>query len=461
MKPNTILAEVASVASLKEAWRLLNKFNKKSRGISSTTIQDFDDRLEENLDNLSKELLSRNFRFSPVRGTTISKKGQKPRDSNSNKTEDKLANLRPLRIPEIRDRIVHKALAISIEKVVSTKFALDNECSFAYQKRKGIEDAIIKMGQYFEEGYKIIFEADIIKFFDTINSSNLIKRVQDALPDSSINHLLSSAINQELGNIDELKRKKVFEQYFEASEQGIPQGNALSPLLANIYLSDFDRRMTEEGFKLIRYADDFIVMCKTNEDAQRAHGIAVGELEGKLNLKLHPLQKQGKTRIVDPRQHEFTFLSVRFDGEYFRINKKKVDMLYEKISCLTSKEGRQGLYPNEPIGLFQALIKLKNMIEGWIAAYYFLDCDKQIQELDNYINVILVQMFNDFELTLKRTDLEEISLHGQRRKRLALSARQRKAIGIPLCIDTLTKARKEILPIAARIKLITQLAISA
>lgn len=461
MKPNTILAEVGSVTSLKEAWRSLNKFNKKSRGISATTIQDFEDRLEENLEKLSKYLLSGTFKFSPVRGTTINKKNLKPKVPNSNKSEDQFANLRPLRIPEIQDRIVHKALAISVEKTVSTKFNLRNDCSFAYQKGKGIEDAILKMGHYFGEGYKIILEADIIKFFDTINATNLIKLVQEALPDTSINHLLSGAINQELGNINELKNKKVFEEYFESSEQGIPQGNALSPLLANIYLANFDRRMSKEGFKLIRYADDFIVMCKTYEDAKRAYDISVEELEGKLGLKLHTLGKQGKTRIVDPRQHEFTFLSVRFDGQYFRINPKKVTMLFEKMQCLASKEGRQSLYPGEQIGLLQGLTKLKNLTEGWIAAYYFLDCDKQVSEVDKYINITLVQMFEDFGITLKRNDLEEISLNGQRRKRTGLSQNQRKAIGIPLCIDILAKTRKDVEPIADRIRQISQLAISA
>jgi len=460
MKPNTILTEVGSVSSLKEAWRLLNKFNKKSRGISTTTTQDFEDKLDENLEKLSKGLLSGTFKFSPVRGTTISKKGQKPKNSSSN-TENQLSNLRPLRIPEIQDRIVHKALAIGIEKLVSSKFALRNECSFAYQKGRGIEDAIVKMGQYFEEGYKIILEADIIKFFDTINSSNLIKLIQESLPDSSINHLLKGAINQELGNIDELKNKKVFEQYFESSEQGIPQGNALSPLLANIYLSKFDQRMLKEGYRLIRYADDFIVMCRTYEDAKRAYDISIEELEINLQLKLHPLEIQGKTRIVDPRQHDFIFLSVRFDGSYFRINPKKVKILFEKIQCLASKEGRQSLYPDEQIGLFQALTKLKNLMEGWVAAYYFLDCDRQISEVDKYINIVLVQMFKDFGLTLKRSDLEEISLSGHRRKRWALTQKQRKAIGIPLCADTLLKTRKDVEPIANRIKQITQLAISA
>ena len=460
MKPNTILAEVSSVSSLKEAWRLLNKFNKKSRGISATTIQDFEDKLDEKLEKLSKDLISGTFKFSPVRGTTISKKGQQPKSSNSKPT-DQLANLRPLRIPEIQDRIIHKALAISIEKIVSTKFALRNECSFAYQKGKGIEDAIIKMGQYFEEGYKIILEADIIKFFDTINSSNLIKLIQESLPDTSINHLLSGAINQELGNINELKDKKVFEQYFESSEQGIPQGNALSPLLANIYLSCFDQRMLKEGFRLIRYADDFIVMCKTHAEAKRAYDVAIEELEVNLQLKLHPLEIQGKTRIVDPRQHEFIFLSVRFDGIYFRINPKKVKMLFEKIQCLASRECRQSLYPGEQIGLLQALTKLKNLTEGWIAAYYFLDCDKQISEVDKHINIILVQMFEDFGIMLKRSDLEEISLIGHRRKRKGLSQKQRKAVGVPLCVDILEKTRKDVEPIATRIRQVMKFAISA
>ncbi|GAA4317613.1 group II intron reverse transcriptase/maturase [Mucilaginibacter gynuensis] len=449
MTKTTILTEVASVKALKTAWQLLNKSNRDSRGISSITIKNFEDRLDSNLEKLSTELLSGKFRFSPVRGTTIKKKNLQAKLVSP---QGHLKNLRPLRIPEIKDRVVHKALAIAIESHISHAFNLKNDSSFAYQKGKGIENAILKMGMYFNTGYKIILEADIIKFFDTINSLELIKKVQTALPDDSINTLLADAVKQQIGNIDELKSKKVFELYFENSEAGIPQGNALSPLLANVYLSSFDEKMSTSGFKLIRYADDFIVMCKTFEEAGNAYEIALDELQNKLNLKLHPLGADSKTRIVDPRQHEFSFLSVRFDGEKFTIHPQKLKEFFLKLKCLVSKQSRSELYPNEEIGLFQALTKLKNLTDGWIAAYYFLDCDRQIDELDKFINILLVQIFEDFGLSLKKNVLVEESLKGQRRKNLALSLKQRKATGIKLCTETLNKVRDGISPLRQRIQ---------
>jgi RNA-directed DNA polymerase len=91
--------------------------------------------------------------------------------------------------------------------------------------------------------------------------------------------------------------------------------------------------MSEAGFKLIRYADDFIVVCKSKEDAYKAYQFAIDELENKLGLNLHPLGDSNKTRIVDPRQSEFSFLSIKFDGEKYTIYPKKVKEFYEKIKC--------------------------------------------------------------------------------------------------------------------------------
>src|SRR5690606_8460599 len=114
--------------------------------------------------------------------------------------------------------------------------------------------------------------------------------------------------------------QKIYDDIFFSAEEGIPQGNALSPLLANIFLADFDQRMIKEKIKMIRYADDFIIMCKTRAEAEKAYSIAVDELETKLGLKLYPLKEKAEpdekiSRILKPAEHQFNFLSVKFDGK--------------------------------------------------------------------------------------------------------------------------------------------------
>jgi RNA-directed DNA polymerase len=153
-QPN-ILSKISSEKSLYEAWKLLNKANKTSKGLSNISIKDFEGNLTAHIVEISKALQSQTYTFSKVKGVAIKKKDGKPR---------------PLRVPEIKDRLVHKVLAVEFEQLLSQKFNLNNRCSFAYQNGKGIIDAIAQMIIYYREGYKIILEADIEKFFPSVDS---------------------------------------------------------------------------------------------------------------------------------------------------------------------------------------------------------------------------------------------------------------------------------------------------
>jgi RNA-directed DNA polymerase len=429
-KQLSILAKISSEQSLFEAWRLLNKSNKTSKGLSNVSIKDFETNLKNHVSEISKSLQSNKYIFSKVKGVTIPKKDGKPR---------------PLRVPEIKDRLVHKVLAIEFEKILSTKFKLKNKCSFAYQSGIGLIDAIAQMLIYYQDGYKIILEADIIKFFPSVDSISLIDKIKKSLPDDSVNDLFEKAIGQELGNVQELKNKKVYEEHFLDSELGIPQGNALSPLLANICLSEFDQRMINEDIKMVRYADDFIILCKDKNEAYKSFNIALEELEQKLKLKVYPLETletkgEKASRIIDPRGVSFKFLSIRFDGIKCWVDEKKVDSLIEKLKTISSMEERKKVVKEE-IWLLQGLIKIKNLLEGWIAAYYFIDIAKQIDEIDKNVDIELLKLFTSFNFSLKQKDLKKITLKGKSNERWGLGDIQRKFIGLPTCKVTLEKMR--------------------
>ena len=424
----SLLEEIASKEFLHKSWKKLNKTNKFSRGLSNITIKDFDDNLDANLDSISKALLSGKYNFSGVRAVKIPK----------NNSPD----FRPLRIGEIRDRIVQKALSIKLDQLLSDTFNLDNECSFAYRKNKNVENAITKMVEYYNQGFKIILEADIVKFFDSVLKSDLLQQIQKSLPDTSINSLLVSATNQEIGN-SETFSKEEFEKYFSNSEEGIPQGNALSPLLANIYLAGFDKRMIESKIKMIRYADDFIIMCETQQIAESALQIAKEELEIKLSLTIHPLgnsmDENAKTRIVNPMMHKFSFLSIRFDGKRCWVKDKKVKLIIDKIEQITSvKESQLNLKSK---ALLPILNSLKNTVEGWIAAYYFVDLSYDLIEIDKHINRCLHNLLNDLGFTLDKKSLEKISFKGKSNEIWALNKQQRANIGIPYCHELWMKLR--------------------
>ena len=155
-KKTTILERISSKESLYSAWKKLNKTNKTSRGLSNVSVKEFESNLHKHLSEISEQLKAGLYEFGKVKGVTIDKKDGSPR---------------PLRVPEIKDRLVHKVLALEFEELLTSKFNLKNQCSFAYQKGKGIVQAIVQMNVYYQQGYTVILEADIKKFFPSLSSS--------------------------------------------------------------------------------------------------------------------------------------------------------------------------------------------------------------------------------------------------------------------------------------------------
>lgn len=421
----TLLQQVADRQFLHTAWRKVNRSNPYSKGLSNDTIYNFTNNLDSKISEISKELLNDTYRFSDTKGVLIEKGGNN-------------SKLRPLRISEVKDRLVQKALTIMLDEVLTTEFCLDNDFSFAYRKGRNVEDAVKKMKNYYNDGYRYILEADIIKFFDNVDKNKLLQKVQAVLKDKSINRLLHSALTQKVGNTGSMSTK-LYDEYFLSTENGIPQGNALSPLFANVYLSDFDRNIELAGYKMIRYADDFIIMCKSYEDTKKAHKLVEADLNS-IGLQLHSLgdrkDPNAKTKIVLPSTDRFTFLSIQFDGEYFRVKKEKVNELKDKIVDITT--GRRDASKSS---VLERLKSLKNCLEGWFAAYSFTELDNIISDVDKVINVQLYRMMKNCGITFHKDSLDKISFRGKSNEVRALKSHTRKKLGIPSCNNILKKVK--------------------
>lgn len=406
----SLLEEISKPATLKKAWASLNKSNKLSRGFNSETIEEFQSSLEKNIDEISNQLKKGTYKFSPVRGVLLQKKEKN--------------KYRPLRIQDVRDRLVCKAIVNCIDPILTPIFNLDNEASFAYRKNKGIDSAIRKMVDYYKSGYKIIFEADIIKFFDNVDSDILLCKVYKALPDNSINELIKAGLSQEVGNLSEFT---IDAHHFEDSLNGIPQGNALSPLFANVYLATFDENILNKGYKLIRYADDFIVMCKDYKSAEEAYLFSKKFLEEELKLKIHELDKENKidskTKISSPNHQQFKFLSICFNGSELWVDRKKVIQLKEKISEVTNVDK----YPD----LITVLTKTRNLVEGWLASFKFVDVDRDLKEIDDCLNINLNNVLRKFGFHLKSKHLQTINYGNENKE--ALTYEQRRRTGVKPC----------------------------
>lgn len=406
---SNLLGKISSVENLQNAWNHLHKLNRLSHGLSGETIEQFEQNKDEKIRSISSKLQDKSYSFKNTRGVLIPK-------ANGN-------GFRPLQIPEISDRVVIKAIAIELEEIFKETIKKSNGYSFAYQKNIGIKDAVLKIREHYEQGYKYVLEADLKNFFGTVDKNHLLdNKILPALPDNTVDELIRNALSQEIGNIDSFKTNE--QQYFSGVSQGIPQGNALSPLLSNIYLSAFDVALIDSGYKLVRYADDFVIMCKTNNDCQEAY-LKSEQLLTSLNLEIHPLDINGKTKITHIDTSSLTFLSITFDGKNLFPSRDNFNRLISKIWELNKGKIEYDL--------LSYLNKLKNKHDGWVSAFIYTDISRYSKELDANINRALYLKLKKIDWTLSKSSTSSLprKFSSKNSSKTCLSETQRNHSGIP------------------------------
>ena len=335
--------------------------------MSEETIKDFRSDVKGNLKVIRKLLLDGEYEFGDLRAATKRKKNRKKR---------------PLRIHDVRDRVVLRAIARVLEKYLNDKFGLKNPASFAYLKGRGVQNALQQMLRYHQDGYNVILEADIENFFETVNVNDLLnKMIFPNLRDETLNKLITEAFEMEIGNREELSEEDKL--LFPEDSMGLPQGGYLSPLFSNIYLSAFDHMMLKNGFSLIRYADDFIVLCKSLDEAEKAYELAKKVLEDELGLKVHnrnDKDSKAKTRVLTLGKDKIKFLGIQFDGKRISPDSDKRRELSNKLTTIRNKS-------NTVIDLLHST---RNLLEGWVASYAFTDLNKdRIASIDNEVDKVL------------------------------------------------------------------------
>jgi RNA-directed DNA polymerase len=373
---------------LHAAWREISKTNRQSHGFDEQTIKEFSDHLGENIAVLSHQLRTGTFEFEPARGVLAIKEGGKKR---------------PIKVPAVRDRVVLSAFKL----LISERFeAFNLDCSYGYVPGRNVRDAIDRIQDLNSAGRTWVLEADIKKFFDSVDQQLLIGMFVHKIKAPSLLSLLERAIRVEVGNLNCFE--PFDQELFPAGDSGIPQGGVLSPLLANFYLNRFDEIMTERGFELVRYADDFVVMCKTRSEAKEAYDLSLEVLEGDLNLKMHHLEDQeGKTRITN--YHDgFTFLGIEFDRGKVLPSQRVVSRLKAKITMLTE--------PHTGRPILGALISLRNTLRGWGQTFKDYDSELVFQDLDRFVEDSLTKL---------------LRIHGFFQRDRTLGKSHMKILGIP------------------------------
>lgn len=301
--------------------------NAGGSGVDGITVERFAKDCPRGLLVLNEQLRQGSYRPQPVKRCWIPKLG----------TTQK----RPLGIPTVRDRIVQSALRLVIEPIFERDFA---EQSYGFRPGRGCKDALRRVQQLLDEGCTWVVDADLKRYFDTIPHERLMAKVGERIADGRVLGLIASYLKQ--GVLDGLAA-------YEAGEEGTPQGAVISPLLANIYLNPLDQQMARQGYEMVRYADDFVILCRSEEAAQAA----LREVQAWVlanGLTLHP----EKTHLVDMMQPGgFDFLGYHFERGHRWPRKKSLMKLKDTIRALTPRTSGHSLE--------YSIKKLNQTLRGW------------------------------------------------------------------------------------------------
>ena len=320
----SLIDKVYRKQTLKAAWHKV-KDNAGAAGVDGQSVEQFEAGAEVYLEELERALRTAEYRPQPIRRVEIPKGGGK---------------MRPLGIPVVKDRIVQTALKLVIEPIFEREF---EESSYGFRPGRGCKDALREVDELIKEGYTHVVDADFDSYFDSIPYEPLMDEVSEWISDGAVLELIRAFLNQDI--IAGMKRW--------TPVGGTPQGAVISPLLANIYLHPLDRHIREKGYRMVRYADDFVVLCRTAEQAQAALNEVRGWVEQN-GLRLNA----DKTHVGDCRQagQGFEFLGYRFEAGRW-VRPKSLKALRERIRMRTKRTRGDSLA--------KIIEDINPMLRGW------------------------------------------------------------------------------------------------
>jgi RNA-directed DNA polymerase len=334
-KAHSLIGQVYDRRNLRRAWERV-KENKGAGGVDGVTIARFEKDRDRYLDVLHRQLKEGRYRPRPVRRVEIDKPGTTKK--------------RPLGIPTIMDRVCQQALVQVLEPIFEPTF---REESFGYRPGRSAHMAMRRIWRQLGQDAWIV-DADLADFFGTLSHELLIELVADRVADGKVLSLIRSM----------LMAGALRDGVYESTVAGTPQGGVASPLLSNIYLSVFDERMARAGYALTRYADDWVIICRSRAEAERALASARRVLEEELRLRLHP----EKTRIVHISRG-FEFLGYRIGrgkglshkaggpSLYAIPTDRSIERFKDKVRMATNRRN--------PKDLKGVLDELNPIIRGW------------------------------------------------------------------------------------------------
>ena len=321
----SLMDKVYAMATLQAAWQQVQK-NKGSHGVDGMSIERFAAKQAQYLLELQQALKEGSYQPLPVKRVFIPKAG---------------GGERPLGIPAVKDRIVQTALKMVIEPIFENEFV---EHSYGFRPLRGCKLALSTVDGCLKAGQTWVVDADMKSYFDTIPHALLMVEVEKFISDGKVLKLIQTYLDQDI--LDGMNRWTPI--------AGTPQGAVISPLLANLYLHSLDKLMMQAGYMMVRYADDFVILCQSREDAQNALALAQQWVDDK-GLTLHPDKTHvGNCLLVG---QGFEFLGYRFEAGKRWVRKKSLKTLKDKIRNKTKRSRGDSM---------ETIIKdLNPMLKGW------------------------------------------------------------------------------------------------
>lgn len=333
-----------------ESWRAVRR-NRGAAGIDKVSIQMFEKNLEANLGRLMRELKEGTYQPLPARRVYI------PKDA-------KGTTFRPLGIPAVRDRVAQEVLRRLLSPVFEAKF---HDHSYGFREGRSCHDAVQKVLEIGRQGFRYVLDADISGFFDNLSHQAIMRELSNEVADGNILRLVEKFLKAGVMEGGKLRRTRV----------GTPQGGVASPLLANIALNVLDWHLHEHGYRFVRYADDFVVLCRNENEAKEALAVVAAFVADRLGLSLSP----EKTKVT--RFHEgFCFLGFDIKSRFVRMRAKSVENFKTKVRQITRRSHNLDA---DMIG------QLNRVIRG--TANYFVTpwshCGDACRSLDRWIRMRL------------------------------------------------------------------------
>jgi len=346
----SLMDKVYRLENLQSAFKKVKR-NGGAGGVDHVTVERYEKDLDRQLTQLAEDLKRGTYEPQAARRAYIEKPG----------TSEK----RPLGIPTVRDRVCEGALRHVLEPIFEREFA---ESSHGFRPKRNAKDALREVDRGIKAGKGYVVDADIKRYFDTIPHEQLLVRIAERIADGRVMGILKKM----------LQRGVLENREWVGTETGTPQGGVISPLLANVYLNPLDHLMQQAGYKLVRYADDLVILCATQTEAEAAYGVLKAWVETQ-GISLHP----EKTRIVNLNEigAGFDFLGYHFE----HTRRGKLDRWPRRKSMAKVKDRIRGLtHRANGRSLDETIMRINRVTRGWFG--YFKHSNRwTFRELDGWI----------------------------------------------------------------------------